>query len=76
MKNLTRRQKITYFSLALLAWMVFQHGLGPQLGLTGLERRIGAYVFAILLATVYLYLAVMRHQPKQEEAETGSGADG
>lgn len=70
MKNLTRRQKITYFSLALLAWMVFQHGLGPQLGLTGLERRIWAYVFAIVLATVYLYVTVMRHKPGNNEADT------
>ena len=70
MKNLTRRQKIIYFSLALLAWMVFQHGLGPQLGLTGLERRIWAYVFAIILATLHLYVAVMRQKPRNNEADS------
>ena len=73
MKNLTRRQKITYFSLALLAWMVFQHGLGPQLGLKGLERRIWAYVFAIALATLYLYMAVWRHRPSTEESNIEDG---
>ena len=70
MKNLTRRQKIIYFSLALLAWMVFQHGLGPQLGLTGWERRIWAYVFAIILATLYLYVTLMWQKPHNNETDT------
>lgn len=68
MNSLTRRQKITYFSLALLAWMVFQHGLGPWLGLSGLERRIWAYVFAIILATGYLYVAVRRDRKGSDES--------
>ena len=73
MNRLTRRQKITYFSLALVAWMLFQHGLGPWLGLTGLERRIWAYVFAIMLATGYLYMAIWRHRPSIEETNIEDG---
>lgn len=70
MKHLSRRQKWSYFSLALFLWLVFQHGLGPLLGLSGLECRISAYVFSIGLATAYLYFAIMRQRPADHETET------
>ncbi|MFM8466776.1 MAG: hypothetical protein ACKOAO_04360 [Oxalobacteraceae bacterium] len=56
----TRREKIFYFSLALALFMVFRHLLGPLLGLSGLALTVSSYVFAILLATVYLYKTLLR----------------
>jgi len=50
----TRREKIFYFSLALVLFMVFRHLLGPLLGLSGFALTASSYAFAILLATVYL----------------------
>jgi uncharacterized membrane protein required for colicin V production len=56
----TRRQKIFYFSLALVLFMVFRHLLGPLLGLSGFALTAASYAFAILLATFYLYKTLLR----------------
>lgn len=57
---MTRKEKIIYFSLSLLLFMVFRHMLGPALGLEGLTLTISAYAFAGVLATIYLYKIFLR----------------
>jgi hypothetical protein len=53
--TLTFRQKTIYFLSALVMYQVFRHGLGPHLGLDGLWLIVGAYVFAVVLPSFYLY---------------------
>lgn len=53
--KLKTRQKIIYFISALVMYLVFRHGLGPRLGLEGLWLIVGAYVFALILPSLYLY---------------------
>lgn len=53
--KLKTRQKIIYFVSALVMYLVFRHGLGPRLGLEGLWLIVGAYVFALILPSLYLY---------------------
>jgi len=65
----TRREKIIYFSLALLLFMVFRHLLGPLLGLSGFALTAASYAFAILLATVYLYKTLLRSARGAEEKD-------
>ena len=65
----TRREKIIYFSLALVLFMVFRHLLGPLLGLSGLALTAASYAFALLLATVYLYKTLLRPARGAEEKE-------
>lgn len=67
----TRREKIIYFSLALILFMLFRHMLGPLLGLSGLMLTIASYAFAILLATVYLYKTLLRPARRPDEKDTG-----
>jgi uncharacterized membrane protein required for colicin V production len=63
----TRREKIVYFSLALVLFMVFRHLLGPLLGLSGFALTAASYAFAILLATVYLYKTLLRPTRSTED---------
>ena len=65
----TRREKIFYFSLALVLFMVFRHLLGPLLGLSGLALTASSYAFAILLATVYLYKTLLHPTRSAEDKE-------
>ena len=67
----TRRQKIFYFSLALVLFMVFRHLLGPLLGLSGFALTAASYAFAILLATVYLYKTLLRPARDPDEKDAG-----
>ncbi|MFZ9237831.1 MAG: hypothetical protein ACO23B_04140 [Burkholderiaceae bacterium] len=53
--TLKSRQKIIYFSLAFLLYLLFRHLLGPRLGLEGWWLTIGAYVFALIFPSIYLY---------------------
>jgi hypothetical protein len=53
--KLKTRQKTIYFVSALVMYLVFRHGLGPRLGLEGLWLIVGAYVFALILPSLYLY---------------------
>lgn len=66
---MTRREKIVYLSLALCLFFIFRHGLGPLLGLSGLALTIASYAFAILMATIYLYLILLR--PAHKAADNG-----
>jgi uncharacterized membrane protein required for colicin V production len=63
----TRREKIVYFGLALVLFMVFRHLLGPLLGLSGFALTAASYAFAILLATVYLYKTLLRPTRSTED---------
>ena len=63
----TRREKIFYFSLALVLFMVFRHLLGPLLGLSGFALTASSYAFAILLAPVYLYKTLLRQTSSAED---------
>ena len=65
----TRQEKIFYFSLALVLFMVFRHLLGPLLGLSGLALTAASYAFAILLATVYLYKTLLHTARSAEDKE-------
>ena len=65
----TRQEKIVYFSLALVLFMVFRHLLGPLLGLSGLTLTAASYAFAILLATGYLYKTLVRPIRSAEDKE-------
>ncbi len=67
----TRREKIIYFSLALVMFMVFRHLLGPLLGLSDLMLIAASYGFAILLATVYLYKTLLRPVRDPDEKDAG-----
>jgi hypothetical protein len=71
MSMTTRREKIIYFSLALILFMLFRHMLGPLLGLSGLMLTAASYAFAILLATVYLYKTLLRPARLPDEKDTG-----
>lgn len=67
--NLNTRQKLIYFVSALVMYLVFRHGLGPRLGLDGLWLIVGAYVFALILPSLYLYrlwTATRNHPPTEE----------
>jgi hypothetical protein len=67
--KLKKRQKIIYFVSALVMYLVFRHGLGPRLGLEGLWLIVGAYVFALILPSLYLYRlwTATRNHPSTEE---------
>ena len=67
----TRREKIIYFSLALVLFMVFRHLLGPLLGLSGLMLTTASYAFAVLLATAYLYQTLLRPARGPDEKDAG-----
>ena len=53
--NLKTRQKLIYFMLAIVMYMLFRHWLGPRMGLEGFWLIVGAYVFALVLPSLYLY---------------------
>ena len=53
--TLKSRQKIIYFSLAFVLYLLFRHLLGPRLGLGGWWLTISAYVFALIFPSIYLY---------------------
>ena len=67
--KLKKGQKIIYFVSALVMYLVFRHGLGPRLGLEGLWLIVGAYVFALILPSLYLYRlwTATRNHPSTEE---------
>ena len=67
--KLKKRQKIIYFVSALVMYLLFRHGLGPRLGLEGLWLIVGAYVFALILPSLYLYRlwTANRNHPSTEE---------
>lgn len=65
-----RREKIIYFSLALVMYLLFRHGLGPWLGLQGWVLTLASYGFAVLLATLYLYKALLHPASVADESET------
>ncbi len=68
--NLKTRQKLIYFVSALVMYMLFLPGLGPRLGLDGVWLIVGAYVFALILPSLYLYLlwTATRDHPSTEES--------
>jgi hypothetical protein len=53
--TLKTRQRWIYFVLAFAMYFLFRYGLGPRLGLEGLWLAIGAYVFALIFPSMYLY---------------------
>ena len=63
----TRREKIIYFSLALILFFFFRHVLGPLLGLAGVTLTVASYVFAVLAGTIYLYRILLRPARKADE---------
>ncbi len=65
----SRREKITYFSLALFLFLLFRHMLGPLLGLSGTMLTVASYAFALLLATVYLYKTLLRPSRGHDEKD-------
>lgn len=68
--NLKTRQKLIYFVSALVMYMLFRYGLGPRLGLDGLWLIVGAYAFALILPSLYLYRLwiATRDHPSTEES--------
>ncbi len=65
----TRREKIIYFSLALAAFLLFRHLVGPLLGLSGGILTAVSYALAILLATAYLYKTLLRPSRSADDEE-------
>ena len=63
----TRREKMIYFSLALMLFFLFRHFLGPLLGLAGFTLTVASYAFATLAATIYLYRILLRPARKPDE---------
>ncbi len=53
-----RSIKIRYFCIAFVMYFLFRYLIGPQLGCTDIVLILGSYVFAILVATAYLYKAI------------------
>ena len=53
--TLKSRQKIIYFLLAFVMYLLFRHLLGPRFGLEGLWLSIASYGFALILPSIYLY---------------------
>ena len=53
-----RSIKIRYFCIAFVMYFLFRYLIGPQLGCTDWILTIGSYLFAILVATAYLYKAI------------------
>ena len=53
-----RSIKIRYFCIAFVMYFLFRYLIGPQLGCTDWVLTIGSYLFAILVATAYLYKAI------------------
>ena len=53
--TLKSRQKVIYFLLAFVMYLLFRHLLGPRLGLDGWWLTISAYVFALIFPSIYLY---------------------
>ena len=60
-----RSIKIRYFCIAFVMYFLFRYLIGPQLGCTDWVLTIGSYLFAILVATAYLYKAIFI-KPQQE----------
>jgi hypothetical protein len=48
--------KLIYFASALMMYLLFRYGLGPRVGLEGIWLLVGAYLFALIFPTLYLYL--------------------
>jgi hypothetical protein len=66
--TLKSRQKIVYFSLAFVMYLLFRHLLGPKFGLEGIWLTIAAYVFALIFPSIYLYrLWAASRQPTTTE---------
>jgi O-antigen/teichoic acid export membrane protein len=53
--TLKSRQKLVYFLIAFVMYLVFKHLLGPQFGLEGIWLTITSYVFALIFPSIYLY---------------------
>jgi hypothetical protein len=66
---MTRPQKIRYFLFAFFLYIIFRHILGPKLGLVGWMLTIGAYAFAVSIATGYLYWMLWRASRLQKEKD-------
>jgi hypothetical protein len=69
--NLKSTHKLIYFVSALVMYLVFRHGLGPRLGLEGAWLMVAAYVFALIIPSVYLYriwTATRNHPANREKS--------
>ncbi|NDC08278.1 MAG: hypothetical protein EBZ75_02895 [Oxalobacteraceae bacterium] len=53
--TLKSRQKIIYFLLAFVMYLLFRYLLGPRFGLEGIWLTITSYVFALIFPSIYLY---------------------
>ncbi len=53
--TLKSRQKVIYFAVAFVMYLLFRHLLGPRFGLEGLWLGIASYGFALILPSIYLY---------------------
>ena len=53
--TLKSRQRFIYFFSAFAMYLLFRHLLGPRLGLEGLWLVLGAYAFALICPSIYLY---------------------
>ena len=53
-----RAIKIRYFCISFVMYFLFRYLIGQQLGCTDIVLTIGSYVFAIVVATAYLYKAI------------------
>ena len=66
--TLKSRQKLIYFVLAFVMYLVFRHLLGPRFGLDGFWLTVAAYVFALIFPSIYLYrLWTAQPQPNHLE---------
>jgi len=66
---MTRSQQIRYFLLAFFLYLFFRHWLGPKFSLEGWSLTISSYVFAVVIATVYLYWILKRATRPSEEKD-------
>lgn len=66
--TLKSRQKLVYFLIAFVMYLVFKHLFGPRLGLEGTWLTITSYVFALIFPSIYLYrLWTAKQQPMPME---------
>ncbi len=70
--TLKSRQKLVYFLIAFVMYLVFKHLLGPRFGLEGIWLTITSYVFALIFPSIYLYRLWTTKQPPMPMEEPNS----
>ncbi len=56
----SHRDRLAYIGIASITYLLFKHVIGPYVGLEDWTLTIGSYLFAIGIATGYLYLRIFR----------------